>query len=502
MMQMKMKTQAVQWMMIAFTATLSFHSCQAVDSSSGRQQTHGVQMQDVQDNIAFVRVAEELLPSVVSIFTTRRVAENGSSLRDFFEDFFGRGMPGQQQPRQERQMQGLGSGVIVDADGYILTNYHVIEGADDIQVELYDQRRFEGELVGADPLTELAVIQIKGNDLPAAKLGHSDALRIGEWVLAIGNPLRLYSTVTAGIVSGKSRALGIIRDPDAGETGGSYAIENFIQTDAAINPGNSGGALVNLKSEVIGINTAIASQTGGYQGYGFAVPIDLAKKIMKDLIEHGEVTRPWIGISMRAVTPAIAKRFDMDKPRGVLVDRVMAESPAEKAGLKTLDIILAVDDEPVNQANQVQNAVLLKNPGDALELHVYREGETKTVIVTLGKRQPQNGAGRNQQQPASPIYLGMTVERLTDSMRSRLRHNAYEGITGLLVTRVERGKAAYNANIRPGDLITRVEDQNVDTIEDYRHALAQYEPGDVLIFSIMRRYNALHAFVTLPGKDE
>jgi len=412
----------------------------------------------------------------------------------FFRDFFGRGT--EPDESRERTLQGLGSGVIISSDGYIVTNNHVIENAEDIRVTLHDNRKFKAELVGTDALTEIAVIRIDGEDLPIAVLGDSDGLQIGEWVLAFGNPLHLRSTVTAGIISAKGRAIGIIRDEQAAETGGSFAIENFIQTDAAINPGNSGGPLVDLDAKVIGINTAIASRTGGYQGYGFAVPIDLARKVMDDLIDQGYVTRAWMGISMMAVNERIARRYGMDRPTGVIIQQVVDGSPADDAGLELLDIILAMEGIDIERTNEVQNMVALRDPGDEVELEILRDGKKMEKSVELGERQRTAAASRKKETDAS--QLGMTVQNLTPALQSQLGHDHYDPSDGVVVTEVTPYGAAWDAGIRAGDLITTVEDTDVDSVSDYRNAMKDFDGGEVVILTVQRGSGSLHAFVELP----
>jgi len=447
---------------------------------------------------AFTAISKEVLPTVVSVATSRMVKRTSQD-SDPFGRMFRELLPKEfrsQQPENQR-LQGLGSGVIVSKSGYIITNNHVIENADDIKVRLHDFRTFEAELVGTDPLTEIAIIKIDGENLPVARLGNSEEIEIGEWVLAFGNPLNLSSTVTAGIVSAKGRNINIIRDTNAEEGGGSYAIENFIQTDAAINPGNSGGPLVNLKAEVIGINTAIATRTGYYQGYGFAVPIDLAKKIMNDLIEKGYVTRAWLGIGMNAVTENVAERFGLDRPKGVRISQVMDDSPAEEAGLKTLDILLKVDGKGMNQSNEVQNYIALKNPEDIVVLTIWRDGKEKDIRVKLGHRD----TGRESvEEPEEDEFtgLGLTVQTLTDEVRSQLRQEGYEDEDGVIVTAVEMYSPAFDAGIGRGDFIMRIEDNPIRSRADYRRALRKFDKGKVVIFHMKRRNTEYQAFVKLP----
>ena len=443
---------------------------------------------------AFTYVSKQILPTVVSI-STEKVIRRSPSQDDFFAPFFREffGRRPSEGPETQR-LQGLGSGVIVSKQGYILTNHHVIEGADDVTVTLYDQRQFEAEIVGSDPLTEVAVIKITGDDLPVTRLGNSDASEVGEWVLAVGNPLFLNSTVTAGIISAKGRDIGIIQDSDASDEGGSYAIENFIQTDAAINQGNSGGALVNLGGEVIGINTAIATRTGGYQGYGFAIPVNLAKKIMTDLIEQGYVTRAYVGIGMRPVNESVAERLGLDRPKGVYIDSVQPDSPGEDAGLKPLDVILKLDGKDILRGNQVQNEVALKNPGDVVVFTILRDGKEINLKVKLGQR--DTGKEKSKKAEEEFASLGLTVRNLDEEIRSRL--DIDDDARGVIVTDVEAGSAAEDAGIRVRDLIMKIEDETVESTGDYRRILKKYDSGEVVIFYIQRGRAELHAFVKLP----
>jgi serine protease Do len=448
---------------------------------------------------AFTIVSKEVLPTVVSVYTTKEVKNvrggRVDNIPPMFRDFFGRDF---QNPDPEPQ-RGLGSGVIVSKDGYVLTNNHVVKDADDIQVQLYDKRKVEAKLIGADPLTDVAVIKIEGENFPVARLGDSDALEIGEWVLAVGNPLELSSTVTAGIVSAKGRNIHILdqADPESrNQKRGNWAIENFIQTDAAINPGNSGGALVNLHAEVIGINTAIATQTGGYMGYGFAIPINLARKIMSDLIEKGFVTRAWLGIAMREVDDVVAQRFGMSTPQGVYVENVMEDSPAGKAGLKSLDIILKIDGRVMNSSNELQNFIAMKKPGDTVALSLLRDGKPMNVSVKLGQRETGKPGEKELAAEEDVPKLGLTVQTLDRDLKSQI--DDYRDDQGALVTDVDPNSAAFDAGIRKGDLITKIEDSVIQTAADYKKAVKSFAKGKVVIFQVKRADNEFHAFVKLP----
>ncbi len=446
---------------------------------------------------AFTVVSKEVLPTVVSVYTTKvvKASRNREELPPMFREFFGRNF---EMPRQEDQaMQGLGSGVIVSADGFILTNNHVIRDADEIKVRLNDRRTFEAKVIGADPLTDVAVIKVDGKNLPVARLGDADKLEIGEWVLAVGNPLNLNSTVTAGIISAMGRQINILRDQDEEASNrGSYAIENFIQTDAAINPGNSGGALVNLRAEVVGINTAIATQTGTYMGYGFAIPIGLARKVMADLIENGYVTRAWLGIAMRNVDDAAAERFGMKAPTGVIVEEIMDDSPARKAGVRPLDVILKIDGKEISSSNEVQGLIALKKPGETVNLAVLRDGRTITVPVKLGQRETGKSAGRTAEAEEDMPKLGLTVQTLGPEVKQQ--YAEYKSDEGVIVTDVEAAGSAFDAGIRRGDLITTIEDKPVPTLAEYKKVVRSFENGKVVIFKVKSKDRSFHAFVKLP----
>ena len=317
---------------------------------------------------AFIEVADKVTPAIVQIGV---VSERENPHKDWF--FF----PFKDMPNEQR---GSGSGIIISEDGYIITNNHVVENASKVTVGLSDKRQFDATVVGTDPLTDLAVVKIEASNLPVAFLGNSDNLKVGQWVMAIGNPLSLSSTVTAGIVSAIGRGqLGLIRD--------SYGVENFIQTDAAINPGNSGGALVDLSGSVIGINSAIAAGgSGTYIGYGFAIPVNLAKAVAQDLIVHGKVSRGYIGINIGEVDNAIAKSLGMDKPKGIIIQGIVDGGAASQADLKAGDIILEIDGREVNRPNELQSYVASLTAGTTVKLKIFRDGNTLERKVTLKAR--------------------------------------------------------------------------------------------------------------------
>ena len=392
-------------------------------------------------------IVKRVAPAVVNISTSGHVTiqQNPFFNDPFFQQFFGmQGMPMQQ------QFQALGSGVIVDArHGYILTNNHVIAHADKITVTLYDKRSFPAKVVGRDPDTDLAVLQIKANDLTQIPLGNSAALQVGDFVIAIGNPFGLSHTVTAGIVSAKGRAQ--VQD-------GKYS--DFIQTDAAINPGNSGGALVNLEGQLVGINTAILSKSGGNIGIGFAIPINMAKDVMAQLIKYGKVERGMLGVEIEDLTPPLAKALDIPQNQGALVTQVVPHSPAQKAGIKPDDVIVSVNGNPVNGAADLGNSIGVMRVGTPLTLGVIRNGKTLTIHATIGKQQSEQAGSA-----AHPELRGIIVSDLSEGSP------LYGQVKGVLVTGVAPNSEAFLAGLRPGDVITAVNRESVSNVGEFRRAL-------------------------------
>ncbi len=437
---------------------------------------------------AFAQVAEAVRPAVVFIQAERRSEPSGRQLRPQlpppFDEFFR--FPDEQEPRIRR---GQGSGFIISEDGYILTNNHVVEGAERLRVRLLDRREFSAKVVGRDPDTDVAVIKIDGTGLHPVTFGNSDELRIGEWVLAIGNPLGedFSFTVTAGIVSAKGRLLRGLEQPDR-----SYRIHDFIQTDAAINPGNSGGPLVNVHGQVVGINSAIASPTGFFQGYGFAVPINLARTVAEQLIAHGRVTRAILGIAIRAVEPEDAAYVGMDSIRGVVVeDFSIPDSPAKEAGIQPGDVIVEVDGQPIEYVAQLQQLVGFKRPGDRVRVTLVRKGgERRTFTVRLAAREEdrsavaQAGGEEGDKRPPYQEKLGLSVEPLPREVAAR------EGLTdeqiGLLITGVDPDGPAADKAIGPQQIITHVNGQRVRTVSDLEAALENVKPGDVVSLRVYR----------------
>jgi serine protease Do len=443
-------------------------------------------------SIAFSQVAGKVVPVVVSIATHKIIPAADSERAaepidrgNFFDGRSFRFYP----PRTLRQ-QGTGSGIILSPDGYILTNLHVIQNAVKITVTLHDNRAFAGKIVGVDPLTEVAVVKIEARGLPTAVLGNSDGLVIGQWVLAVGNPLNLRSTVTAGIISAEGRDIDIIR--------GNFSVENFIQTDAAINPGNSGGALVNLDGQVIGVNTAIATETGYAMGLGFAIPINLARKIAVDLIRHGKVARGYLGLALQEVTELQARALKLGAPAGVLVDDVYADSPAEKGGLLPLDVILSIDGIAVQRVNQLQALIAAKIPGVAVNLRLIRreqEMQKKIVLGELPADQLKPSAGAAQLDRSRFKNWGIEVEAINAAEAAALD---YKGEGGIFVTRVEKFSPAEESGLRADDIISAIDRKAVRTKNDFYLTLQKFKAGDVAIFTVIRRGGQYHIFIEAP----
>ena len=435
-------------------------------------------------NTAFKAIAKEVTPSVVTINVTLS-AEDRRRGFPFPFDFEERPNPRNRRPQPMPDPQTTGSGIVITADGYILTNHHVAGDAEKLTVTFSDNREYDAELVGSDPRTDIAVIKIDATGLKPATIGKSDAVEIGEWVLAVGAPLNLKSTVTAGIVSAVGRDINIINDPRG------LSIEDFIQTDAAINPGNSGGALVNLNGEVIGVNTAIATSNRSFIGYGFAVPIDLAKKVMDDIVAHGKVKRGYIGIGLNPVDAGTAEAFGLDRPKGVLISSVLPNTPAAKADLKEGDIVLSVDGQPVNRPNHLQSLVARKHPGDTVTLAIRRNTEDLTIRVTLGERLPEDLASADdapsEKEDASVSEIGLTVHDIT--AKTIAEYGIAENTQGVVVTDVSR--EARNAGFSEGDIIYGVRQspfqQDIKTVHDFETAVSKLKKGKNAAFSVITR---------------
>jgi serine protease Do len=423
---------------------------------------------------AFIETAEKVNPAIVQITV---VSDRGQDPHgDLF--FF----PFKDLPKEQK---GSGSGILISDDGYIITNNHVVENANKVTVGLYDKRRFDATVIGTDPLTDLAVIKIDAENLPLAYLGDSDELKVGQWVMAIGNPLSLASTVTAGIVSAIGRGqLGLIRD--------SYGVENFIQTDAAINPGNSGGALVDLSGAVVGVNSAIAtSGTGTYIGYGFAIPINLAKAVAKDLIAHGKVSRGYIGVNISEVDDAIAKSLGMDKPRGIIVQNVLEGSAAAESDLRAGDVILEIDGREIDAPNQLQSYVASQTAGTIVTLNIFRDGETLDKKVTLKARDEESnnepisekkgGTSKEKENLTIANYddLGLTVKNLNE--RDMKDYNVNNGV---LITDVKPFSKSEDQRLFAGLIIVEADKKEIKDVNELTD-IVDAKRGSALLLKVV-----------------
>jgi len=450
---------------------------------------------------AFTEIAQEVTPAVVSIRSDRVVTQRAHpEIPEELERFFRFDVPRDQQQgreeEQERLMSGGGSGVIVREDGFIVTNNHVVQGAERIQVVLNDGRTFDAKLVGRDPSTDVAVLKIEAGDLPVARLAPDASVEVGEWVLAFGNPFGLDFTMTAGIVSAMGRGnLPLPRESN-------YVIQDFIQTDAAINPGNSGGPLVDIDGQVVGLNTAIASGTGAYQGYGFAIPVSIVRQVMDQLIQTGEVRRAVLGVSIQPVTPLDAEALGLDAARGVMVadfdDRVQP-NPARRAGMQPRDVILSVDDLPVQTVSGLQQAVAFHDPGDTVELTVWRDGDEREIKVRLGERPREEtrelaeADGAPERGEVHESALGVEVQDVTPQVRQdiarRLQVQPAAVPSGVLVRDVQALSAAADAGLRDGYIITQIGDRPVRNLAEYREAVEDLDEGEV---TFVRAYNPVN----------
>jgi serine protease Do len=418
----------------------------------------------------FASVLQPALPAVVNIHTSKIVKQKGMQnpfLNDpFFRQFFGDQF-GQGQPAPERE-QSLGSGVIVTSDGVIITNNHVIDGASDIKVFLSDKREFPAKLIGTDPLSDIAVLKINATGLATLPIGDSSHLHVGDVVLAIGEPFGLGGTATMGIVSATGRGgLGI------------EGYEDFIQTDAAINPGNSGGALIDLHGDLVGINTAILTGGGGgNQGVGFAIPVNMVRKVMEQIVEHGKVVRGYIGVHIQDVTPDLAKQFSLNQIGGALIGDVSPDTPGARAGLKKGDIILAVNGNQVNSANQLRNEISQTAPGTKIDLKVFRDGHTQDLSLTLAEL-PTAAEKTGENEQGGSALEGVRVENLTRDIANQLQLPA--GTQGVVVTSVDQASPAAAAGIDRGTVILEVNHKPVSSVEQFEHALSGTGNNPVLL---------------------
>ncbi|MBI5740420.1 MAG: DegQ family serine endoprotease [Nitrospirae bacterium] len=464
------------------------HSDKILKKSSSPPYTYNFQVprELSGESTAFSEIVKVVSPVVVNISTSKTVERDSSPFPDVFDDQLFDFMEPRHRPKRWKE-QSLGSGVIVSPDGYILTNTHVVEKADEIQVTLYDQQNFKGKIIGTDAKTDIAVIKISVENLPAINWGDSEKISVGEFVLAFGNPYSLSNTVTMGIVSALGRANVGITD-----------YENFIQTDAAINPGNSGGPLVNIKGEMIGVNTAIFSRTGGYQGIGFAVPSNMAKSVMTQLIKEGKVTRGWLGITIQNFTPELAREFGLGRSAGALVTEIMKGSPAEKAGLKRGDIITELNDREIKNVETLRNTIAQSAVGSKIKLTVIRDGRTLALTATITEfpqdlAQTVPGEREEQFSYEENALAGFSVMNLTQEISKQLGLSKDE--KGVVIVKVEPYTAAEDAGLRKGDIIQEINKKTVRSINDFNEVAGKVKKGDTLLLYINRSGNKL--YVTL-----
>ena len=430
----------------------------------------------------FVPVVKAVMPAVVNIATTRMVKQGGQmpgpTMDDpLFRQFFGEEFFHRFQAPRDRRESSLGSGVIVDSTGYIVTNNHVVAKADEIKVLLNDKREFTGKVVGTDPKSDLAVIKINAKDLPVIPWGDSDKLEVGEYVLAIGNPFGLNQTVTQGIVSAVGRANVGIAD-----------YEDFIQTDAAINPGNSGGALVNSHGQLVGINTAIFSRSGGYMGIGFAVPSNMTRTVMDSLLKGGKVVRGWLGVSIQDVTPDLAKQFGLKDSRGALVSEIIPDSPAAAAGIQSGDVITAFNGKTVESTSILRNTVAQTPVGKTVKVELLREKKSMSIDVKITE-QPKDIAqvdGETVQGDGTNTALaGVEVRNLTPQIARQL--GLPPGTTGVVIAGVEQGSTAEEAGLQEGDVIMEINRQPVRNIGDFKRLSSKLSKKDSTLLLINRQ---------------
>ena len=441
---------------------------------------------------AFVNVAQIVTPAVVRIEARREARRQSAGsqpprLR----------LPNQNPENRPDRVSG-GSGFIFSEDGYILTNNHVVDGADLLTVFLQDRRSFQAQVVGRDPFTDVAVIKIDAPGLTKLNFGSSADLRVGEWIVAIGNPgfsgasSPLDYTVTVGIVSALGRPLQLLRRglQQNEETSGvnpGFAIEDFIQTDAVINPGNSGGPMVNLRGQVVGINSAIASQTGYYQGYGFAIPIDLAYRVMQDLIEYGSVRRAWLGVAMRGVDDIAAESYGLPSVAGVELTLITPGGPSEAQGLRVYDVIVTIDGQPIGRSGQLQQAIAMKRPGDRISVGIYRNGSPLTVYIRLGEAPLQGqpeivaAAAPAREEERMDDKLGLRIE---DMDRTSAREYGYEDVDGVVITDVQVNGPAARRGLGPGWKILEINREPVEEMSDVRRIMAGVDPGRIVTLQV------------------
>lgn len=419
-------------------------------------------------------VVEKVVPAVVNISSKKIVQTAEGSVSPFFSDplfrrFFGDEFFRRYNVPRERIQRNLGSGVIVSEDGFIITNNHLVEKAEEVQATLLDGREYDAKIVGTDPRSDVALLKIDEAGLSTIPFGNSTDLRLGQPVLAIGYPFGIGQTVTMGIVSALGRANLRLVD-----------YENFIQTDAAINPGNSGGALINVRGELVGINTAILSRTGGYQGIGFAIPVNLAASVMESIIEHGRVIRGWLGVGIQDMTPQMAEAFELEEPAGVLISDVTKDSPADKGGFEQGDVVVTYGGSKVDNMNEFRLMVSETRPGERIEIEVLRNGGSRKLKVEIGEYPAEETEGEEAaKEGVSPLFYGVALENLTDYYRRQL--DLPRDLHGVIVTEIEQGSPGAESGLREADVIVEVNKRRVRSLDDFREILKSSRKDRVLL---------------------
>jgi len=433
-------------------------------------------------NASLAGVAEAVKPSVVNISTTKTISMKDHPLGNFMDDpFFKKFFGDKRHPHGEKKKyksSALGSGVIVTSDGYILTNNHVVQDVDEIKVVLHDRKELPGKVIGSDPKSDLAIIKVDAKDLPAIKMGSSEKMKVGELVIAIGNPFSLGNTITMGIVSAVGRS-----------NVGIAEYEDFIQTDAAINPGNSGGALVNIHGELIGINTAIFSTSGGYMGIGFAIPSDMAKTIMQSIIEHGKVVRGWLGVQIQNITDELAKHFDIKEDKGALVTNILPGTPAEKAGLQRGDIIVKFNGKTVIDTTDLRNQVAATLPDTEVKVQVIREGKATDIPVTIGE---QMGDKKAVEGKFENMLSGVHVQELTAEIKQGLE--IPDKTSGVIITNIEEDSPAAEL-LKKRDVVAEINRLSIKDLNEYKEVVSKISNKDSILLLVFR--SGGYIYVTL-----
>jgi len=467
---MKIKTVKINRNFIFTAALVLFLSLNWVGSVNAEtEQTDSFLALEAFSN-SIADIAERVGPAVVNIDTVRMVKTQFPSFEDpIFRRFFG-GEP--EESRRTIPQKGAGSGFIINQEGYVLTNEHVVRKTDMIKVTLSDGREFDGEVIGSDVTSDMAIVKIQADHLPTVTLGDSDKLRVGQIVIAIGNPYGLQQTVTMGVVSAKGRSI------PAGTGGQLY--RNFIQTDTAINPGNSGGPLLNIEGEVVGINTAIIPYA---QGIGFAIPINIAKRNIDDLINLGKVRRSWLGVYIQEVTPEIAEQFDLTEAKGVLVGDVIEDSPAEEAGMERGDIIAKINNEDVNSPEELQDKIRSIGIGEKANVEVVRDGKEISFVVKIGEMPTLEEKGEYPKEKVFSVQTGLKVEAVTSEIAKELE---LPRVKGLVITEVIPGSSADDMGLQPGDVILNANRIEMSSIDKWEELINKLEPGDTLLLLIFR----------------